>query len=137
MSQGLAYLLDTNIISHLMKYPRCDVAKHIARVGEQTICTSIIVVAELSFGVQKKDSVKLSNRLEEILSRIPVLGFEKPAELHYAVARNQLEKRGKLIGGNDLLIAAHALSLGLCVVTDNVREFERVPDLLVENWTVR
>nr|CAA6829564.1 MAG: VapC toxin protein [uncultured Thiotrichaceae bacterium] len=134
MSKSYRYLLDTNAISDLMKNPQGRTAKHIAQVGEEAVCTSIIVAAELEFGVQKKGSAKLQERLSVILSAIDVLPLEKPAEAKYGDLRYHLEKQGTPIGGNDLLIAAHALSLGLCVVTQNVREFERVPELSVENW---
>ena len=134
MSKQYRYLLDTNIISDLMKNPQGEVAKRIAQVGEDAICTSIIVAAELEFGVQKKGSVKLQERLSVILGAIDVLALEKPAEQKYGEVRSTLEKQGTPIGGNDLLIAAHALSLGLCVVTQNIREFERVDGLTVDNW---
>ncbi|MGB5599404.1 MAG: PIN domain-containing protein, partial [Thiothrix litoralis] len=79
-------------------------------------------------------SVKLQERLSVILGAIDVLALEKPAEQKYGEVRSTLEKQGTPIGGNDLLIAAHALSLGLCVVTQNIREFERVDGLTVDNW---
>ena len=135
MSKPYRYLLDTNIISDLMKNPQGRIAEHIARVGDEVICTSIIVAAELEFGVQKKGSAKLKERLSVILSAIDVLPLGKPAEEKYGEIRHHLEKQGTPIGGNDLLIAAHALSLGLCVVTQNVREFERVSGLNVEKWS--
>lgn len=128
------YLLDTNIISDLMKNPQGKVAQHIAKVGEDAICTSIIVAAELEFGVQKKGSAKLQERLSIILSAIDILPLEKPAEQKYGELRHHLEAQGKPIGANDLLIASHALALKLCVVTRNTREFERVPELEVKNW---
>lgn len=134
MSKQYQYLLDTNVISDLMKNPQGAVAKRISEVGEDTICTSIIVAAELEFGVQKKGSEKLRERLDIILAAIDVLPLGYPAEEKYGEVRNQLEKQGTPIGGNDLLIAAHALALDLCVVTRNVREFERVAALKVENW---
>ena len=134
MSKQYRYLLDTNIISDLMKNPQGEVAKRIAQVGEDAICTSIIVAAELEFGTQEKGSAKLQERLSVILSAIDVLALEKPAEQKYGQVRHVLEKQGTPIGGNNLLIAAHALSLGLCVVTRNVREFERVDGLSVANW---
>ena len=134
MSKQYRYLLDTNIISDLMKNPQGEVAKHIEQVGEETICTSIIVAGELEFGVQKKGSANLQERLSVILSAIDVLALEAPTEKRYGEVRHSLEKQGTPIGGNDLLIAAHALALGLCVVTRNVREFERVGGLEVENW---
>lgn len=134
MKQQHQYMLDTNIISDLMQHPQGEVAKQIAKVGEGAICTSIVVAGELEFGGQKKNSLKLQERISIILSAIDVLALEKPAEKRYGEIRDYLEKAGKKIGANDLLIAAHALSLDICVVTRNVREFERVPGLRVENW---
>ena len=134
MSQLYRYLLDTNILSDLMQNPQGEVAKKIAHVGDDTICTSIIVAAELEFGGQKKGSEALEERISIILSSIDVLDLEKPVEKKYGEVRAHLEEQGSPIGANDLLIAAQALSLGLCVVTRNVREFERVPALRVENW---
>lgn len=129
-----AYLLDTNIISDLVRHPTGVVFRHIANVGEATICTSIVVGCELRYGVAKSGSVRLGEQLELILARIPLLPFEPPADLHYSVVRAQLERAGRPIGPNDLLIAAHALTLNLTLVTANVDEFSRVPHLTVVNW---
>lgn len=104
------------------------------RLGEINICTSIIVSSELRFGAIKKGSVKLTQHLEAILSAMEVLPYEDPADSHYALLRNHLETEGKPIGPNDMLIAAHALSLNLILVTANMGEFSRVPGLTVENW---
>lgn len=134
MSRSYQYLLDTNIISDLMQHPQGEVAQQIAQVGEDSVCTSLIVAAELEFGGLKKGSAKLQERIAIVLSAMDVLALEKPAEKKYAEVRTHLEKQGTPIGANDLLIAAQALALGLCVVTRNVREFERVPGLRVENW---
>ena len=82
----------------------------------------------------KGDSSKLAEKVEAILDNIEVLPLDIDADRHYGNIRSVLEKQGKTIGPNDLLIAAHARSLGLIVVTDNTREFDRVPDLVVENW---
>ncbi len=134
MNRPYRYLLDTNILSDLMRNPQGKVAKQIAHVGDDVVCTSIIVAAELEFGGQKKGSVTLRERISIILSSIDILSLEKPAEKKYGKIRAHLEKQGTPISANDLLIAAQALSLGLCVVTRNLREFERVPELRVENW---
>ncbi len=131
---ALQYLLDTNIISHLMRSPAGEVARRIAEVGEESICTSIIVAAELRFGAAKSASEALVDRVEIVLAAIDTLPLEPPADRHYAVIRQALSQQGVLIGPNDLLIAAHALALGLTVVTANEREFARVPGLEVENW---
>ena len=134
MSDPQKYLLDTNILSDLVRHPAGLVAKHIAKVGENSVCTSIIVAAELRFGAQKNGSSRLRRQLELILSEIVVLPFEEPADDHYAKLRWYLEKQGTPIGPNDLLIAAQALSLSLVVVTANIKEFTRVPELVVNNW---
>lgn len=128
------YLLDTNIISDLVRNPQGRVHDQIRQEGESTVCTSIIVAAELRFGAEKKGSTALTERIENLLARIMVQAFDEPADQHYGVVRQQLQQAGQLIGPNDLLIAAHALSLNLTVVTDNVGEFERVAGLRVENW---
>lgn len=128
------YLLDTNILSDLLRHPRGRVAEHIAAVGEDTICTSIIVAAELRYGAAKSDSAKLAERIDVILSALEVLAIEMPADRHYADIRRELTRKGIPIGPNDLLISAQAISLGLTVVTANTREFSRVPNLRVENW---
>lgn len=131
---ALRYLLDTNIISDLMRSPGGEVGLRIAQVGEDSICTSIIVAAELRFGAAKSASKLLVERVELVLSAIDTLPLEPPADRHYAVIRQALSQQGMLIGPNDLLIAAHALALELTVVTANEREFGRVPGLKVENW---
>ena len=101
---------------------------------EYQVCTSIIVACESKFGAQKKNSQKLIEKLETILDSIEILPLTHPVEQYYAEIRTYLEQQGTPIGSNDLLIAAHALTLNLTVVTNNVREFSRVPNLKVENW---
>lgn len=128
------YLLDTNILSDLVRHPQGIVAKKIALEGEKSICTSIVVAGELRFGAIKRGSERLTGQLEAILSAIEILPLEEPADRHYGELRTYLEKRGAMIGPNDMLIAAHALALDYVVITANVREFSRVPGLRVENW---
>jgi tRNA(fMet)-specific endonuclease VapC len=128
------YLLDTNIVSDLVKHPQGLVFQQIATVGEDSVCTSIIVACELRFGAEKKGSSRLVNQLESILKVLPVLTLEPPVDRYYAEIRNQLERSGTPIGPNDLLIAAHALALNLTIVTANTREFDRVSNLSLENW---
>ncbi|MTJ09204.1 type II toxin-antitoxin system VapC family toxin [Anabaena sp. UHCC 0204] len=128
------YLLDTNILSELIKNPRGVIFSKIQEVGEDKICTSIIVACESRFGARKKNSPKLIEKLELILDSIEILPLTHPIEEYYAEIRTYLEQQGTPIGGNDLLIAAHAISLNLTVITNNVREFSRVPNLKVENW---
>ena len=131
---SLSYLLDTNIVSDLVRNPQGRVAAKIAKVGEENIATSIIVAAELRYGAAKKGSARLTTQLEAVLGALPVLALEAPADTRYGELRVALEKAGKPIGANDLLIAAHALALDLVLVTANAREFRRVRGLKVENW---
>lgn len=130
----MRYLLDTNILFDLVRNPHGRVMRHIRRVGEARVCTSIIVAAELRYGAAKKGSPRLTAQLEAVLGALEVLAFEPPVDATYAIFRVRLERSGKLIGGNDLLIAAQALTLGYSVVTDNEREFGRIAELPRENW---
>jgi tRNA(fMet)-specific endonuclease VapC len=128
------YMLDTNIISDLIKNPHGGAAKRIARVGEDNICTSIIVAAELRYGCAKSGSKRLQKAVEDLLSEVSVLPFDAPADVEYGTIRAELEIAGKPIGGNDLMIAAHARAIGAKIVTANADEFSRVSGLHVENW---
>ena len=130
----MRYLLDTDVLSDLVRHPQGRVAKHIRKIGEEQICTSIIVAAELRYGAAKKASPRLTEQLNAVLRSVVVLPFDVPADEAYGVLRANLEKKGKPIGGNDLLIAAQALSLGSTVVTDNEKEFCRVIGLKWVNW---
>jgi tRNA(fMet)-specific endonuclease VapC len=130
----MGFLLDTNILSDLVRHPRGRIADRIAQVGEQHVCTSIIVAAELRYGAAKKASARLTAQLEAVLGAVEVLALEPPVDTIYGEARARLELAGHSIGANDLLIAAHALASGHTVVTDNEREFSRITDLRVENW---
>lgn len=131
---GPRYLLDTNIVSDLARHPGGPVMQRIAAVGVEQIGISIIVACEMRFGAIKSGSQRLVQRVQRVLDQIATFPMESPVEEHYADIRNTLERAGTPIGPNDLLIAAHARSLGLTLVTDNVREFSRVPGLSVENW---
>jgi tRNA(fMet)-specific endonuclease VapC len=130
----MRYLLDTNVVSDLVRNPQGRVAQRIRKVGEARVCTSIIVAAELRYGAAKKGSARLSAQLETVLSALEVLPFEPPADAVYASLRAGLEELGRPIGANDMLIAAHALALGCTIVTDNEQEFARARDLVHENW---
>ena len=128
------YLLDTNILSDLMRQPRGRIASRIAEIGEAKICTSIIVAAELRYGAAKKGSAKLTGRVDAVLSVLDVVSLEAPVDTVYGALRARLEESGDLVGPNDLLIAAQTLSLDCVLVTDNEREFSRIPNLRLENW---
>lgn len=128
------FLLDTNVLSALVRDPQGAVAEHIARVGETNVCTSIVVAAELRYGAAKRGSARLTQQLDVILTAMDIVPFESPMDRVYADVRTALEQRGRPIGGNDLIIAAQALALDAVLVTDNVKEFEQVPGLKIENW---
>ena len=128
------FLLDTNVLSALVREPQGTVAARIALAGEANICTSIGVAAELRYGAAKRGSARLAQQLDTILGALDIVPFESPMDRVYADLRNTLEQRGRPIGGNDLIIAAQALALDATLVTDNVKEFEQVPGLKVENW---
>ncbi len=128
------YLLDTNILSDLIRNPGGRVTNRIRVEGESKVCTSIVVAAELRYGATKRGSPALSARVEAVLGALEVVPLDTPTDISYADVRAKLERSGTPIGGNDLLIAAHALSLGCTIVTDNVSEFSRVEGLALENW---
>ena len=130
----MRYLLDTNIVSDLVRNPQGRVAQKIRKVGERQVCTSIIVASELRYGAAKKQSPKLTAQLQAVLGALEVVPFESPADINYGSLRARLEKAGRPIGGNDLLIAAQALALEYTIVSDNEREFARIPGLAHENW---
>ena len=133
----MRFLLDTNIVSTLVRDPQGAIAGHIARVGEKHVCTSVIVAAELRYGAAKRGSSRLTAQLDAVLGALDVLPLEPPADMHYGELRARLERAGQLIGPNDLLIAAQALAQGCTIVTDNEREFSRVGGLPLDNWLHR
>ncbi|WP_174802128.1 type II toxin-antitoxin system VapC family toxin [Martelella limonii] len=130
----MKYLLDTNTISHALKFPAGPVGERILESEAGALCTSIMVVAELRFGYLKRGSERLRRDVEALLASLEIMPWESPAELKYAELRLALEAVGSPIGQMDMLIAAHALALDAVVVTAKEREFMRVPGLKVENW---
>jgi tRNA(fMet)-specific endonuclease VapC len=131
---ALAYLLDTNIISDLVRNPRVHAARRVAAMPEETLATSIIVASELRFGCAKKGSAQLLKQVEAVLSGLEILLLDIPTDAAYGSLRATLERSGQPIGSNDLFIAAHALNYGLTLVTDNEREFCKIGGLKIENW---
>lgn len=128
------FMLDTNIVADLIRNPGGVIAQRVAEVGEEQVVLSIVVACELRFGAAKSGSPRLTKRVGQVLDALEVLGLEPPVDATYASMRKALEAAGTPIGPNDLLIAAHAKTLGLTVVTDNEREFARVKGLSVANW---
>ncbi|HBI22452.1 MAG TPA: VapC toxin family PIN domain ribonuclease [Legionella sp.] len=130
----MRYLLDTNILSDVIKNPQGMAAKRMMALDNNDLFTSIIVASEIRYGVEKKKSALLSSRVELLLQMLDVLPFDVDADRYYGKIRFNLEQQGQIIGANDLLIAAHARSLDAVLVTDNTREFARVEGLNIENW---
>jgi tRNA(fMet)-specific endonuclease VapC len=128
------YLLDTNVLSALARDPQGRVYEALSARLPDTACTSIVVASEIRFGLQRGASDRLREQMDMLLSAIDILPLEMPVDAHYGEIRAHLEKAGQPIGANDLFIAAHARALGLVMVTHNVREFQRVPGLIVEDW---
>jgi tRNA(fMet)-specific endonuclease VapC len=130
----MKFMLDTDAVSDGIRNPGGRVASRIATLGRSRIGVSIIVAAELRFWAVKRGSRQLAAKIDELLGAIPVLPIQPPADETYAKLRAMLERMGTPIGGNDMLIAAHALTLDCTLVTGNEREFRRIPGLTVENW---
>ena len=130
------YLLDTNILTDLIKNPSGRVRERIAKVGEANICTSIVVACELRFGARKKNAPLLTARIERLLQTIEVLPLEGDVDRAYAEVRAMLEAAGRPSGANDLFIAAHAVNEDCILITNNESEFVHVTGLMVENWLV-
>ena len=131
---ALRYLLDTNILSALAREPQGRIYQALSERLPDTACTSIVVASEIRFGLQRGASDRVRQQMETLLAAVDILPLEAPADAHYGEIRAHLEKLGQPIGANDLLIAAHARALGLVMVTHKLREFQRVPGLLVEDW---
>jgi tRNA(fMet)-specific endonuclease VapC len=128
------YSLDTNIIFELLRSPNGPLAQKLARVGDTNVAVSIIVAGELRFGAIRRANATLSSQIDGFLEAVDVMPLDVPADRIYGELRTVLERAGTPVGANDLLIAAQALAGNMTVVTDNEREFSRVPGLKIENW---
>jgi tRNA(fMet)-specific endonuclease VapC len=134
----MKYLLDTNIVSYFLRNASAGLTQRILNSIPDTLAISVISAGELRFGLSKlpssRRSTELALRLDALLTAIPVLPLPAQVAQHYDSTRAQFETAGTPIGGNDLWIAAHALCQNMTLVTNNTREFERVPGLRMENW---
>ena len=127
-------MLDTNVVSELVRRPGGEIARRAAALEPGSMAVSIVVASELRYGAERGGSMRLSRQLETVLSAVETLPLADPADRHYGTIRAELERIGRPIGHNDLLIAAHARALGATLVTRNVGELCRVPGLAVEDW---
>jgi tRNA(fMet)-specific endonuclease VapC len=140
MTEPTLYLLDTNIISDMMRNPqgRANLQLEVRIAQSKSplrVCTSVVVDCEVRYGLRRKSSSKLDRAYTNLLQVVEVLPLDALVTPHYASLRARLEQAGKSIGANDSLIAAHALALGATLITADA-EFSRVPDLALENWLV-
>jgi tRNA(fMet)-specific endonuclease VapC len=130
------YMLDTDTCSYIMRRSHHLLLKRLAKVPVNDVCISVITKSELLYGVEVSPKRRQDEAaLDAFLRYVEVLDFPDKAASHYAKIRADLKARGAMIGANDLLIAAHARSLGLTLITNNTREFRRVRNLSIENWT--
>lgn len=137
MTAARLFMLDTNVLSDLIREPEGPIADQIAQVGESAVCCSIIVAAELRYGAARRKAKQLTARVDAALSAIDILPLGEPVGRVYGALRAKLATRGTPVGPNDLLIAAHALSENLTLVTDNHRKFARIDGLALANWRER
>jgi tRNA(fMet)-specific endonuclease VapC len=132
------WLLDTNIISDLMKNPTGLAASALTLLKQSQpdalLVTSIVVECEIKYGLEKKQSTQLKKAYSLATTCFDVLPLHAATSEHYAQLRTALERAGTPIGPNDMLIAAHAIALGATLVTDNEEEFRRIPSLKTANW---
>lgn len=134
----MSYMLDTNICIYIINNkPKAVLDRFLALGESERVYISAISVAELFYGLAKSSSPKKKQNklaLIKFLSPLEIIPFDDKAAIEYGSIRATLEKSGSVIGANDLLIAAHAVSMGATLVTNNTKEFERVGDLKLENW---
>lgn len=130
----LRYMLDTNVVSTLIRHPDGLLAARVAALPGASYAISVIVAGELRYGAARRNSARLSKQVEAVLAAVDVRPLAEPADRLYGEIRSEMERAGQPIGRNDLLIAAHARALAATLVTNNIREFRRVPGLAVEDW---
>ncbi|NOL49399.1 type II toxin-antitoxin system tRNA(fMet)-specific endonuclease VapC [Pelistega europaea] len=128
------YILDTNICIYIINHRPAHVFERFQQVDFGNLCLSSITACELAFGVTKSGSTRNKQALQNFLFPLTVLPLDDGVIWEYADIRSQLEKKEQLIGSLDMLIAAHARSLGFTLVSNNVKEFEGIPNLKLENW---
>lgn len=134
----MMFLIDTNICIYIMNYHPPQVIQKFREIGIGHVCISSITVSELQYGVYKSKQIKKNvKRLDEFLSPFDIIPYDESASIYYGKIRSHLEKKGNVIGPLDMLIAAHALSEKLTLITNNEKEFKRVKSLKVENWVTK
>ncbi len=130
----MTYLLDTHICIYIINEQPAQVLQRLIQAGRDSLAISTVTVAELAFGVAKSTRPDSRAKLENFLSKFPILDWDQDAAWVYGNVRKTLEAKGQRIGERDLLLACQALALDATMVTNNTREFERVEGLKLENW---
>ncbi len=132
----MLYMLDTNICSYIIRNKPPHIREKLETIEQHhTVALSSIVVTELTYGATKKGSPKLTRLIDAFIDNFTLYDYDRSAAQPYAELRAHLEQTGKIIGAHDLLIAAHTLSLNAILVTNNLREFERIDGLVLEDWS--
>jgi tRNA(fMet)-specific endonuclease VapC len=130
----MIYLLDTNMCIYIINEKPAQVLQRLIQTGRESLAISTVTVAELAFGIAKSTRADSQVKLENFLSKFPILDWDQEAAWVYGNVRKALEAKGQRIGERDLLLACQALALGAIMVTNNTREFERIDGLKLENW---
>lgn len=131
----MRYLLDTNICSYILKNRPVSVKLKFDEVGAEHLCISSVVLAELYYGAARHPkSVIIRKEIDDFVSRLLVVAWDEQAANYYGAIRATLEKVGTPVGAMDMMIAAHACSMGATLVTNNLHEFKRIDGLVVQNW---
>lgn len=132
----MTYLLDTNICIYIINERSAQVLQRVIQAGRESLAISTVTVAELAFGAAKSTRPDSRAKLENFLSKFPIVDWDQDAAWIYGNVRKALEIKGQRIGERDLLLACQALALDATMVTNNTREFERVEGLKMENWVL-
>lgn len=133
----LRYMLDTNIVSFIIKANNRILEHKIKSISKEQICISSITQAELLYGIARKpEATRLHREVHHFLNHIQILSWENDIAPYYAQIRADLEKKGQTIGAMDMLIASHAVAKNLTLVTNNIAEFKRVHGLIYDDWTI-
>ena len=133
----MIYMLDTNICSYIIRNKPAIIKDKLKEIEKKHIVAiSSIVVSELLYGARKKASPKLFEVVSAFIDNFVIYDYSKISAKSYSKVRTNLEKKGQIIGANDLLIASHALGINAILVTNNTREFKRVENLIIEDWSV-
>lgn len=131
----IIYMLDTDICSYVIRERPLQVFEHFKQVEMEQICISVITYAELMYGVERSSSKKINQAvIDDFIKHLNIVPWDEEAAKHYGNIRAYLQADGQIIGSMDLMIAAHARSRGMTLVTNNDRHFNRVPKLTIENW---